>query len=290
MLRTMADTRLSAALGPLSHIPLFAGLPASEQQALFSAMRVETVPANKTIFWRGDKGDSLYLINSGQVVVTVPNERGEHAVLDTLGPGGFFGEISLLDGGPRTASIRATQDTELYVLHRDDFHSFLRQRPETAIAILTIMGQRQRISTEALRTMKNPNVAFAQSRVTVWQRVSDNIASVAASKWFTLFHVTWFGGWIIINIAAAAKLFPASWAFDPFPFGLLTMVVSLEAIFLSIFVLVSQNRQVEKDRLRIDLDYQVNLKAQTEITSITQKLEQIEALLENHHGDKEAQG
>jgi uncharacterized membrane protein len=248
-------------------------------------MRNESVPANKTIFWRGDKGDSLYLINSGEVVVTVPNEKGEHVVLDTLGPGGFFGEISLLDGGPRTASIRATGNTDLYVLKRDAFHAFLRQRPDTAIEILTIMGSRQRISTEALRTMKNPNVAFEASRVTFWQRVSDIIATVAASQWFTLFHVVWFGGWIGINVGGSMGLFPASWAFDPFPFGLLTMVVSLEAIFLSIFVLVSQNRQAEKDRLQIDLDYQVNLKAQTDITMITQKLEQIETMLQaNHRG------
>jgi uncharacterized membrane protein len=276
---------MPSSAGPLGHIPIFAGLDEADQQALLAMMRNESVPANKTIFWRGDKGDSLYLINSGEVVVTVPNEKGEHVVLDTLGPGGFFGEISLLDGGPRTASIRATGNTDLYVLKRDAFHAFLRQRPDTAIEILTIMGSRQRISTEALRTMKNPNVAFEASRVTFWQRVSDIIATVAASQWFTLFHVVWFGGWIGINVGGSMGLFPASWAFDPFPFGLLTMVVSLEAIFLSIFVLVSQNRQAEKDRLQIDLDYQVNLKAQTDITMITQKLEQIETMLQaNHRG------
>lgn len=268
------------ARGPLSHIPLFAGLDAEEQGALSAVMHLRRVEANQTILWRGDAGDSLYLVNSGHVVVTVPNERGEHVTLDTCGPGGFFGEISLLDGGPRTASVRAVESSELYVLERDDFHAFLRQRPDAAIEILTVMGQRQRISTEALRIMKNPNAAFEASRVTLWQRVSDVIAFVAAGQWFTLFHMIWFGLWIGINVGATSGPLPEAWAFDPFPFGLLTMVVSLEAIFLAIFVMVSQNRQSEKDRLQIDLDYQVNVKAQTDVTMIRQKLEQIETMLE----------
>jgi uncharacterized membrane protein len=271
--------------GPLSQIPLFASLDESEQAALFTSMHVQRVTANHTIFWRGDKGDSLYLVNAGQVVITVPNDKGEHITLDTLGPGGFFGEISLLDGGVRTASVRATQDSELYALNRADFHLFLRQRPDVAIEILTIMGQRQRISTEALRTMRNPNVAFEQSRIAIWQQVSDIIAFVAAGQWFTLFHLIWFGVWIGVNVGATYGFLPAAWAFDPFPFGLLTMVVSLEAIFLSIFVMVSQNRQSEKDRLQIDLDYQVNLKAQTDISTITQKLEEIETRLSARHAD-----
>jgi len=267
--------------GPLSHIPLFASLSKAEQEALFASMTTMRFGANQSIFWRGDRGDSFYLINAGRVAITVPNEKGEHVTLDCLGPGRFFGEITLLDGGPRTATVRSMDECELYCLKRDAFHSFLRQRPDVAIEILTVMGQRQRISTEALRGMKNPNVAFEQSRVTLWQRVSDIIAFVAAGQWFTLVHLVWFGSWIAINVGGSCGLLPASWAFDPFPFGLLTMVVSLEAIFLSIFVMVSQNRQSEKDRLRIDLDYQVNVKAQSEITTITQKLERIEAMLEN---------
>lgn len=265
--------------GPLAHIPLFSALAPSEQQALFASMRIEAIEPNQTIFWRGDQGDSFYLISRGQVSISVPSDQGEHVMLDYLGPGGFFGEISLLDGGPRTATVRAATTTELYVLRRDDFHAFMRARPDVAIEILTIMGQRQRISTEALRGMKNPNVAFEQTRITIWQRISDLIATVAASKWFTLAHVIWFGGWIGVNLLAMFGGLPARLAFDPFPFGLLTMTVSLEAIFLSIFVMVSQNRQAEKDRLRIDLDYQVNVKAQTEIVMLARKLDRMEAQL-----------
>lgn len=263
---------------PLAHIPLFSPLNEEEQKALFEVMRRERFAANRTIFWMGDRGDALYLVSSGRVAITVPNDKGEHITLDTLGPGGIFGEISLLDGGPRTATIRAIDETEVFSLTRADFHGFIRRRPDVAIDMLSVLGQRQRASTEALRHMKNPNVAFEQQQ-TVWQRVSDIIASVAASQWFTLFHLTWFGIWIVMNLLAPAGVLPKALGFDPFPFGLLTMVVSLEAIFLSIFVMVSQNRQGEKDRLRIDLDYQVNVKAQTEIMGLSRRLDSIESLL-----------
>ena len=223
------------------------------------------------------------MIRGGGVSVTVPNEQGEHVVLDRLGPGAFFGEISLLDGGARTATVRALGPTELYVLERDDFHAVLRRDPDVAIGILNVMGRRQRASNEALRGFKNPNVLFEQSRVSWWQRVSDVIATVAASQWFTLFHVTWFGLWVGVNVLAMVGFLPERLGFDPFPFGLLTMVVSLEAIFLSIFVMVSQNRQSEKDRIQTDLDYQVNLKAQTEIMTLRHKLDR----LERHFLDKE---
>jgi CRP/FNR family cyclic AMP-dependent transcriptional regulator len=266
----------NAPAGPLSAIPLFALLSVEEQTELLGKMTTEHYDENQTIFWLGDKGESLFLVRNGRVSITVPNDAGEHVVLDELGPGGFFGEISLLDGGPRTATIRAAVPTDVYRLGRDDFHAFVRSRPDAAIDILTVMGHRQRASTEVVRGLKNPNLAFDQSHTTLWQRASDIIAAVAASPWFTSFHFIWFGTWILTNLLADKE---SKFAFDPFPFGLLTMVVSLEAIFLAIFVMVSQNRQSQKDRLHIDLDYQINVKAQTEIIKIARRLERMENVL-----------
>ncbi len=265
--------------GPLAHIPLFERLDPVEQTALFHLMQREAAAANKTICWHGDRGESLYVISRGRVAVVVPSVQGDQLMVDTLGPGGFFGEISLLDGGPRTATVRALEDTELLVLGQDDFQAFLRQRPDAAIDILAEMGHRHRKTTDALRGMTNPNVAFEMTRAGWWQRISDVIAMVAASRWFTLFHIVWFGGWMLVNSAARQGVLPAAWAVDPYPFQLLTMIVSLEAIFLSIFVLVSQNRQSEKDRISIDLDHQVNVKAQTEIAEIARRLDRIEGML-----------
>ena len=270
----------AAVPGPLAGIPLFCLMSAPEQSELLAKMTPQHFEANQTVFWLGDKGESLFLIRQGEVAITVPNDAGEHVFLNNLGPGGFFGEISLLDGGPRTATVRATMPTDGYCLGRDDFHDFVHTRPSAAIEILNVMGRRQRASTEAVRGLKNTNVAFDQSHTTTWQRCSDVIATVSASQTFTILHLVWFGVWIAVSLLARWGVLPAWFEFDPFPFGLLTATVSLEAIFLAIFVMVSQNRQSQKDRMHIDLDYQINVKAQTEIMKIARKLERMEDLLE----------
>jgi CRP-like cAMP-binding protein len=268
-----------ATLPSLADVPLFAHLDAAGQQSLVAGMRRESVKAHDVVFWLGDRGDTLYLVEAGAVAITAPDVRGEHVVLDTLGPGGMFGELSLLDGGPRSATVRAITDSTLLALPRDAFHAFLRQRPDAAIDLLQMLGARQRASTVVIRRLENPNLVMAEA-TTRWQRASDVIATVAASQAFTLSHLVWFGGWILLNSIAAAGLLSAVLAFDRFPFGLLTLIVSLESIFLSIFVLVSQNRQSERDRIRTDLDYQVNVKAHVEIVGIGVRLDRIERALE----------
>lgn len=260
---------------PFAHIPLFARLDPAQQQALLATMTRRTVAAQQPVFWIGDPGDTLFVVDEGKVGITAPDDRGDHLVLDTLGPGGVFGEISLLDGGPRTATVRAITDVSLLALSREAFHAFLKRYPDAVLEVLHIMGARQRASTAALRGVKNPNAVIAET-TTVWQRASDVIAKVAASQAFTLTHIGWFGTWVTLNVVAAAGLLPVALAFDPYPFGLLTLIVSLEAIFLSIFVLVSQNRQSERDRIRTDLDYQINVKAHLEIMGIVERLQRIE--------------
>jgi uncharacterized membrane protein len=269
---------------PFAGIPIFALLDPAEQRQLFSLMTVSGVPAGKTIFWFGEPGDSFYLIHRGHVVVTVPSDKGEHVVLNHLGPGGFFGEISLLDGGTRTASVRALEETELYVLGRDDFHAFIRRYPEAAIEILAVMGRRQRSQTEAFRGVTNPNLAFKE-QASRWERIADRAAGLAASWPFLLAHILAFAAWLTWNLLAGAGAIPRFLAFDDPTFGTLTMIVSLEAILLTIFVIVSQNRQAEKDRMDTDLDFQVNVKAQTEILGIVQRLARIESQLERHGAD-----
>lgn len=259
----------------LRHIPIFARLDAAGHEALLARLTRREVKENEPVFWFGDSGDALYVIDSGRVAVTAPDADGNHVTLDTLGPGAIFGELSLFDGGPRSATVRALSDCTLLELHRDAFHAVLRQRPDLAIDVLQVLGARQRASTAAIRGLRNPNAAIAEA-TTRWQRVSDVVATVAASHLFTVAHLCWFGGWILTNVVAGAGWLPPALAFDPFPFGLLTLIVSLEAIFLSIFVLVSQNRQSERDRIRTDLDYQVNVKAHVEILGLAERLDRIE--------------
>jgi CRP/FNR family cyclic AMP-dependent transcriptional regulator len=254
----------------LRNLPLFAQLSAEEAAELGRTLRPRAFEAHQPIFWVGDEGTDFFVVQSGRVTLTYPDEQGHEITLADVGPGQFFGELSLLDGGPRTATARAQSDCTLLALGRADFLRFLQERPSAAGQIVTVLGARQRDMLDKLRGVKNVNEVVAESS-TRWQRAADTIAAVSASQAFVLLHVAWFGAWMLGNTVAGSS------APDPYPFGLLTMIVSLEAIFLSIFVLVSQNRSGEKDRIRADLDYQVNLKAQHEIMQMHRKLDTLQA-------------
>lgn len=256
----------------LSNIPLFAKLNAEHLAELAALLQQRQVASQQPVFWIGDQGDEFFIIQLGRVSVCYPDQLGHEIVIAVLGPSDFFGEISLLDGGPRTATVRADGDVTLLSLSRHDFLQFLTRNPSAGIHILTVLGQRQREMLEKLRGVKNVNEVI-QERSTTWQKIADVIAAVSASQWFVFFHLIWFGAWMIYNA------FRGENAPDPYPFGLLTMVVSLEAIFLSIFVLVSQNRSGEKDRIRADLDYQVNLKAHLEVMQLHRKIDRVEKMV-----------
>lgn len=263
-------------VGPLSGIPLFNNLAVDIQEGLFEAMRRESISAHQTICWYGDTADSFFIIQDGQVSVSIPNDQGELVLINRLKAGDFFGEVGIIDGGPRSATVRAETPVSLMRLERLAFHQFLVDNPLAAIDMLTEMGRRHRETAATIKEMKNPNIVFARAHSGLWQRCCDVISAVAASPSFTIFHIALFVLWIGWNFLVSGRA-----QFDPFPYGLLTVICSLEAIFLSIFVMVSQNRQSEKDRLRTDLDYQVNVKAQTEILSIARRLERIEASLQH---------
>lgn len=252
----------------LANIPLFSKLNETELTSLGLLLKETSVEANQPIFWIGDAGNELYIVQSGRVQVTYPDDAGREEVLATLGPGAFFGDLSLLDGGARSASVRTIDPCVLMTLSRIDFLKFLREHPNAAVDVLMVLGNRQREVIEKLRGVTNANKEIAQS-ATTWHKIADIIALVSASQAFVLFHVVWFAVWVGYNVIRGDD------GWDPFPFGLLTLTVSLEAIFLSIFVLISQNRSGQKDRIRADADYQVNLKAQYEIMQLHKKLDRL---------------
>jgi uncharacterized membrane protein len=256
----------------LGNIPLFGKLNATELAELGGLLKEHRVERQQPVFWIGDEGSDFYVVQVGRAAVCYPDELGHEVTIAVLGPGDIFGEISLLDGGSRTTTVRAEEDLVLLSLSRHDFLEFLKRHPSAAIHILTVLGQRQREMLQKMRGLKNVNEVIEQ-RSTTWQRIADVIAAVSASQGFVVFHVFLFAGWMIVNKAMGEK------ALDPFPYNLLTMIVSLEAIFLSIFVLVSQNRAGEKDRIRADLDYQVNLKAHLEVMQLHRKIDRMEDLL-----------
>ncbi|HEX2570640.1 MAG TPA: DUF1003 domain-containing protein [Polyangia bacterium] len=257
----------------LAPVPLFALLDASERQLLAERLDEVHFTQGQVLFSYGDPGDSLYVVISGEVELFLKNDTGERIVLETARPGDFFGEISLLDQGPRTASAVALTDVRALLVDHGDLAEFFRLRPEAALDMLAATGRRLRESGRRLRhtATRNVNDVEVDNR-TVIMKAADWIAEFSGSMPFLFLHILFFALWIVLNIG----IFPFG-DFDPFPFGLLTMVVSLEAIILSVFVLLSQNRQTERDRTRNNIEYEVNLKAEMEIAHLHEKMDDLHA-------------
>jgi CRP/FNR family cyclic AMP-dependent transcriptional regulator len=260
----------------LSNVPFFALLDDQERAALADRLDVVTFPAGQSFFSRGDPGDSMYVVRSGVVEMWFKNDVGDRIILETARAGDFFGEISLLDGGPRNASALAREDTEALVVDRGDLVEFFRLRPAAALDLLTATGRRLRETATLLSHMasRNTNDVLEDKRTRV-MKIADWISEFSGSIPFLMIHIVIFAVWILLNVAPLTNT--RLGGFDPFPFGLLTMVVSLEAIILSVFVLLSQNRQVARDRFRNDIEYSVNLKAELEIAHLHEKFDQMNA-------------
>jgi len=260
----------------LGEVPIFALLDPQERATL--AERLETVsePRGKALFNYGDPGDSLYIVRAGEVEIFFKNDTGDRIVLETARAGDFFGEISLLDAGPRTASAVVTQDLEAVVVDRGDLDEFLRLRPTAAMELLAASGRRLRETNRLLRHSASRNInEETEDKRTRVMKAADWISEFSGSLSFLFIHCGLFFVWIVLNTGLLSRTSAGGW--DPFPYGLLTMCVSLEAIILSVFVLLSQNRQVARDRVRNDIEYEVNLKAELEIAHLHQKVDHLHA-------------
>src|SRR5258706_7458316 len=256
----------------LAEIPFFHFLDESERISLAAQLEEGQLPEGQVLFNYGEPGDCLYVIRSGKAEVFFKDDTGTRIVLEIAGAGDVVGELSLLDGGPRTASVVITEALDALRLDRGDLDQFLRSHPAAAIDLLSTLGRRLRVSAERLRhtASRNVNVEAEDKRTTV-QKVADWIADFSGSIPFLVLHIAFFAAWILLNVPHI----PHAPMFDPFPYGLLTMVVSLEAIFLSVFVLLSQNRQAAKERIRGDIEYEVNLKAELEIAHLHEKMDRL---------------
>ncbi len=258
----------------LKEVPLFQLLDDEERMTLAESLDRVEILSGQMVFQANDPGGSLYIIRSGKVELFVKDDTGTRMVLETATPGDFFGEISLLDNGPRAASALVVEDMEALCLNRINLEKFVKKHPEAALDMLSVMGRRLRQDVEMLRhtASRNVNEAMEDHR-TILQKTADWIAEFSGSMPFLMINALLFLMWIVLN----EQVIPGVRAFDPFPYGLLTMAVSLEAIFLSIFVLISQNRQAAKDRVRSDIEYDVNLKAELEIAHLHEKVDDMHA-------------
>lgn len=261
----------------LAGIEFFEMLEEDDRIALADVIDYEKLDADQILFQTGEPGDALYIVRSGEIELYIKDTAGQKIVLNVVRPSEMFGELSLLDSGPRSATATALTDTELLVLDRDDLLLLFQKKPDAALHMLAAMSSMTRKADQLLRTRVSRNVnEEVQAHFTLIERVADWIAWFSGSMPFLLINLIWFVTWITLNtLILPVDPVTNERGFDPFPFGLLTMIVSLEAIFLSCFVLISQNRQAEKDRVRADIEYEVNIKAELEVAHLHEKTDRM---------------
>jgi CRP/FNR family cyclic AMP-dependent transcriptional regulator len=260
----------------LEDIEFFKLLGDEDRRALAEVVDLVKLEDNQTLFRAGEPGESLFLVRAGEVELFIKDTAGQKIILDIVRSGDFFGEIALLDAGPRTATAMALTRVELIELDRDDLILLFSKKPDAAISMLAAMGKMTRKADELLRkrVSRNANEEVEDKASTI-QRVADWLAWFSGSMLFLFIHAVWFIIWVSLNTVFLPADAEGKRGFDPFPFGLLTMIVSLEAIFLSCFVLISANRQAEKDKVRADIEYDVNIKAELEVAHLHEKTDHI---------------
>jgi uncharacterized membrane protein len=263
----------------LASIPLFASLDKVQLEQLGQLLRPREYGANQTILWIGEPGEEMFIVQSGTVVVSAPGETQAEITLGVLRAGSFLGELSLLDGGPRTATARTTEPSVLLALDRRDFYAFLENHPKAAIHVLQVLSRRQRDMVDRCRGIRNVNEAV-EEQTSRLQRLMDKVADFGASQWFLALNVVFLVAWISINWIAWRRMYPEKAMVlpdEPPTFFTLCFIIGFEAILLTMFVLTSQKRQAQRDHIRADLEYQVNLKAHHEVMQLHRKIDRLEA-------------
>ncbi|HZY09914.1 MAG TPA: DUF1003 domain-containing protein [Bacteroidota bacterium] len=256
-----------------SKIPLFSSLgeeTLTDIKSLWKPLRKET---GQLIFKKGDPPQAMYLIRGGKVSISVWTEDNQEFQLSLLHDGDFFGELALIDGSPRTASAKAVEQVDLLEMTREDFLDFLRKNPDVAITMMGVIAQRLRDTNELIerRTTRNVNEEI-QLYASFADRIADKLARITGSWIFIGTFILIMIGWVVLNTLALVFK-----PVDPYPYIFLNLILSCIAAIQAPIIMMSQNREVEKDRLHAELDYRVNLKSELQIQSLHTKLDELRA-------------
>jgi uncharacterized membrane protein len=263
----------------LGDVALFSEMDDQEVAEIRSIMDELRFKPGQTIMHEGELGDLFYIITEGEVQVTIRDAGGQDVVLHDLGPGGFFGELSMLTSEPRSARVRAMDNVTVLALERNEFFTFLQKRPSAAIDVLVELGGRLRDMDAILRrsVSRNVNVVDEES-LTLGQRIADTVADTMGSWRFIIIQSSMLAVWITLNLTAWVN----HW--DPYPFILLNLTLSFQAAYAAPFIMMSQNRQASKDRIAAEIDHDVNTKAELEVGLMLKRLDDLEQLvLESQH-------
>ncbi len=269
----VTDVSPEITLEALRSVPLFASLDDRATAVLRSLLRVRQLPAGSPIFKMGDAGDAMYLIEGGRVRISVYDADRNSVTLAELARGDFFGEMAILDDKPRSADASAIENARVLVLSRNDFHSFVRQEPNVALKMLSATTERLRRTDKLLRDRVSRNANEEErAHLTLADRMADLIAEFGGSWKFIGASIGFLIFWVLLNTWLLKGR-----GFDPFPYVLLNLVLGMITGLQAPIIMMSQNRQSGKDRIRADLDYQVNLKNELALTEVLRRLDVLES-------------
>jgi CRP/FNR family cyclic AMP-dependent transcriptional regulator len=268
----MSKATTEMTLEALRSVPLFASLDDNAASELRSLLTVENVSSGSRLFHKGDSGDAMFLIESGRVHISIKDEDGKEVTLADLAQGDFFGEMALIDGRNRSADASVVEDARLAILSRRSFLAFVRSNPDVAIEMLGALTDRLRRTDELLRSRVSRNANDEEkARLTMADRAADIIAEFGGSWKFIGASIGLIIFWILLNSSILVR------GFDAAPYQMLNLVLAVIAGMQAPIIMMSQNRQGGKDRLRADLDYRVNLKNELSITEVLRRLDVLES-------------
>ncbi len=251
----------------LRSVPLFALLDDDEVAVLAAQVEIKHFAARERIYKKDDAGGQAYVMLSGHVRVTTIDQDQQEVVVDEPARGEFFGFASMLDQNPHQTSAIALEETDCLEVSREDIAVLLQRKPDAGMDLLTALGRQIHATQELirLRATRNPNDLF-ETEETFGEHVADGVARFGGSWTFIIAFGLVMIAYTAVNIALRDK----SW--DPYPFILLNLFLSMLAAIQAPVIMMSQNRQDAKDRLRGELDFDVNRRAASDIQGLSRKL------------------
>ena len=251
----------------LKRVSLFALLDDEETAVLAAQVELRTFAQRQRIYKIGDAGNRAYILVSGAVRVTTVDEDHQEVVVDEPVPGEFFGFASMLDQTPHQTSAVALEETVCIEVDRHDISVLLERKPQSGMDMLAVLGRQFHTSQQLVRVRaaRNPNEVI-EEETTTGDRIADAVARFGRSWAF----IITFG--VVLAIYSSVNVVLGKSAWDPYPFILLNLFLSMLAAIQAPVIMMSQNRQDAKDRVRGELDYEVNRRSESEIQGLARKL------------------
>jgi CRP/FNR family cyclic AMP-dependent transcriptional regulator len=262
----------------LKHVPLFALLDDEEAAVLASQVEIKKFVPHQRIYKIGDTDGHAYVMVSGKVRVTTVDKDHQEVVVDEPSHGEFFGFASMLEATPHQTNAVAAEETICLEVGRDDIAVLLQRKPLAGMDMLTVLGKQFHASQELvrLRALRNPN-EIIEKDATLGERIADRVADFGGSWTFIMMFL------VMLVAYSSLSLFMGKSSWDPYPFILLNLFLSMLAALQAPVIMMSQNRQDTKDRLRGELDYDVNRRAEAEIQGLSRKLNLLDDRIADIH-------